>query len=306
MQMTDVLRPGIILSELLFPYLDRTGVVADTVERIADEGFFRRAEIAVVSDAAERKRIAEAVGASDLHILQWMTLTMMQEGLNPSVLDEAQRTRCVRRIIELTDYAAECGADMIALYSGPDPGPDLRGEATRRLGDSLAEICRAAAGVGLLKVLIEPLDREAHKKALIGPTSEAVSLLRDFRSDGAELALNWDSSHTALNGEDLLDSLALAADYLDQIHLANAILDPCDPDFGDFHMAIGKPGFLDAARIAAIFRKALEIGFLGLRRPCVAVEVRTPDGGDPWRVERQCRDVLAEAWRLLEQMEATP
>jgi sugar phosphate isomerase/epimerase len=145
---------------------------------------------------------------------------------------------------------------------------------------------------------LEPLDRGAHKNGLIGPTREAVELALRIRAVHPAFAISWDSSHAALCGENLPDSLTVAKNCIAQIHLANAVLDRQDPRFGDHHIPIGPPGFLNPQSIADLFAHAAAIGLFGERRPGVSVEVRSAPDADPWKTEKHGRRVIEEAWAI--------
>lgn len=296
-RMNEAFVPSVLLSETHFPYLTTQDVIADAVERIAEEGFYRGAEIADVQHPSERRRIGEIVRSFGLRLTQWTSFVLAREKLNLSSMDEAVRLQSVARIKEQIELAIECGAGTLGVLSGPDPGVNLRAEATKRLRQSLCELAEAARPYGPMNVTLEPLDREFHKKGLIGPTTEFAALMQDVRASFPHVNVSWDCAHIALLGDDLLDSLSVSRDFVRQIHLANAVLDPSDALYGDHHMPLGPPGFLDTQKMVEIFRHAMAIGVFGDRGPTVCVEMRTPEGGDPWVTEVVGRRALIEAWK---------
>ena len=103
--------------------------------------------------------------------------------------------------------------------------------------------------------------------------------------------LSWDSAHVALNREDLQMSLALAMPYMGQLHLANAVLEREDPQFGDWHMPMGQPGFLTEETAYAIGSCAVlhlnEGEHLG-----ITVESRCTSEHEIWEREDQNRSFL--------------
>ncbi|MFH0965375.1 MAG: TIM barrel protein [Planctomycetota bacterium] len=299
MELTAALCPSVLLSETHFPYLARAGVMADAVARVAQEGFYRWVEIPRIAEKGDRRRIAEVVREKGLGLTVWMSSVLEGERLNLSSVDEELRWRSAARMRELAEEAAECGAGAIALLSGPDPGATLRPQATEQLMKSLEEICGATARLGT-RVLVEPLDREAHKKHLLGPTAEFVALFRRLRGTHGNAAVSWDSAHVALCGENIFESFEAAKDMIGGIHLANAVLDREDKRFGDWHMEIGSPGFLTAEGIAEFFRRGIRSRVLRAEGPSVAVEIRTPASGDPWQTEQRGRRILEEAWARFE------
>lgn len=298
MDMHEVFLPAILLNEMLFPYLGEKDIFANSVERAAEGGFYRSIEITEIRDAAERRRIGQIVATHGLMLTCWMTLLQTAQNLNLASVDAKLRKHSVAVLKEEMGPAAECGAQNWALLGGPDPGPALRAQATEALYTSLCELAQAAQSYGPLRVLIEPLDRGAHKNGLIGPTPEAVALIKRVNASCENVGLSWDSAHVLLNGEDLVESFTLARPYTTQIHLANPVVDRARPDFGDYHIAMGLPGALDAQGMSRVLRQEIQLRPLAKRPLGISVEVRTLPGSDPWETERATRAALEEAWQL--------
>ncbi len=305
MKMTDAFKPSILLDETHFAYRTAKGVFADAVARVADEGFYRGVSIFEVSDASDRRRIGKIVQSHELTLTQWMSMVLATENLNLSSLDETVRSKSVARIKDYMEQGVECGASDIAVLSGPDPGPAIRTKATECLYRSLCELCQALSTFDNMNLTLEPLDREADKKGLIGPTKEAVALIQRVRKSFPDIDISWDTAHSLLCGEDLIESLAAVRPYLTQIHLANPVLDRSCTDFGDAHIPLGAPGLLDIETVDVIFRKAIEMEIFVSHTPCVAVEIRTPNGSDPWETEALGRETLQKAWDTLQSAEIT-
>jgi hydroxypyruvate isomerase len=297
MEMTDAFLPGLMMAESHFAYYGQKGVIADAVSRIAAEGFFKNVEIADIPDKNDRKQIANSVHEGQLRVTQWMTMILVNEGLNLSSTNETLRRKSAARIKEQLGPAVECGASYISVLSGPDPGSAMRKQATEQLYTSLCELCQTAGSYSV-GVLIEPLDREAHKKGFIGPTDEAANLIERVKHAFTNIGVCWDSSHAALNGEDIFDSIAKIKPHIVQMHLANPVLDKGRSDFGDYHIPIGEPGYLTIDRIAEIYKRAIDIGLFIKSKPPVAIEVRTPKGGDPWQTIASVTGTLRDSWRL--------
>jgi len=297
-EMTNCFTPTLLLGETHFFHRNQPGVIAAAIDRMSGEGFFRGVEIADVAVFEDRRRIGRIMRDQSTRLTYWTSMILYEEQLNLSALDEDLRRKSVARIKQEMNFAAECEAACFAVLSGPDPGPAYRAVGTEQLFRSLCELAEALKAFSGLRLLLEPLDREAHKNALIGPTPEAVGLARRVRQIHPMFGLSWDTAHAALCGEDLFEAIRAGRSCIAQIHLANAVLDRQDPRFGDHHMPIGKPGFLDVKVIADLFRMAMEIGWFGDNRPGVSVEVRTAQGNDPWETVTQCRRILEEAWTL--------
>ena len=300
---TQAFKPSIILSEAYFPFIGRRGIFAEAMEQIANIDFFQNVEISHIDDDSERRHIKKIVDDNGLSLTYWMTLFMFQKKLSLSTSDKLLRIKTVQLMKDHMVQAAECGASFFAVGSGPDPNPDMRDIATEQFYKSLCQLCQIATSLGTIKVLVEPMDRGAHKNCLIGPTAEFVALIKKIRNDHLNIGICWDSAHINLCDDDMFESLAASKGLICQIHLSNAILDRASPDFGDYHMPIGLPGFLTVETIAEIFQKGLSLGILGDRRPGIAVEVRTKKGDDPWANVVQCASILQQAWNIVKLQE---
>jgi len=294
--MTEAFKPSILMSETHNPTMYNKGVVADAIARAADEGFYRSIEIADVPDVGDRRRIGDTIRGNEITLTQWMSMTLAREGLSLSSADETVRRTSVARMKEMIGPALECGAEALAVLSGPDPGPALRGQAREQLYASLMELCEAIEEHAPMRLVLEPLDREAHKNGLLGPTPEFVALFQRLRTRFPRAGVSWDSAHVSLCGEDFLGSFDAAREVTVGIHLANAVLDRADERFGDHHMDVGPPGFLTVEGIAEILRRGIENGILSRAHPPIAVEIRTAPGGDPWETEARGRSILEKAW----------
>ena len=155
------------------------------------------------------------------------------------------------------ELAAQSGADGLAFLSGPAPqSPGRTPEAIARFTDSMLEIAAGMAPYPHMSLLLEPLDRKAHKRNTVGTTREAAGIIRRVREVCPRAGLVWDSAHAALNGEPLEAALAEASDAVRHIHLCNAVLRPGAPGYGDFHIPPGPPGYLDERRAAALLAAA--------------------------------------------------
>ena len=291
--LTCSFRPCILVSETHHPFLGEVGVFANALERIARYGFYGAAGIAGVPDGGERRQIADIVTTSGLSLTYWTSFVLVAQHLNLSALDPELRARSVSTIKRQMDDALECGASALGVLSGPDPGPAARPAALEALCDSLREL--ATAGANRLTVVIEPLDREIHKKGLLGPMSDSVAVLDKVAATAPAVKLGWDSGHVTLNKEQLADSLALAKPFISEVHISNPVLDAASPSFGDSHIPLGSPGRLTLDGMATILRLLRDAGLLARPELGVAVEIRTPPGGDPWTTERMGRDALLAA-----------
>ncbi len=289
-----------IIVHLLFPAARRTeGLTADLVERLVDLEFYRAIEIAEIRSARERRRIAAQIDRHGLTLASWLSILQMESPSSICSPDEHARARAMKELLPHVAHAAECGARSIGLISGRDVSPPLRPQAMRSLARSLRELTEEAErhGIGLLE--IETRDRELHKRQLLGPTAESLEFLRGLRREIPRLSLVYDTAHIALLKEDPLDSLELAAEMVGHLHLSNCVADPGHPLYGDHHLPIGDPGFLDESFIGRFLSRALQLGILGAKAPVVSIEVGAKGGEEAWALEASSRVALRRALQSL-------
>ncbi|MFC1798383.1 sugar phosphate isomerase/epimerase family protein [Thermodesulfobacteriota bacterium] len=299
MTLKDICTPGLVICQL-FPNARKTkGVNIAAMRHAAGLNFYGAFEIADTLDRNERKEIKTFVQEREVKLVYWLSFIQYDAGISISALDENERTEAIGRLIEQIPNAFECGADFIGFISGPDVAIDRRNEAKKQLSKSIREMVHAAKQFGPMRFLLESLDREAHKKNLIGPTNEAVNLILQLRDTVPELYLNFDVAHIKLLAEEPIESLSTAIGVISEIHLANCVDNPKSPLFGDNHIPIGDPGFLTSEYIADLFKKGLDLGFLGPTKPVVSPEVFCAEGDDPWDAEKNGRENMIRAWEKI-------
>lgn len=293
MKLKERFLPSLLVSESFYPLLGREEELYRTVEQVLGEHYYKRMETGSLKTPWARKKFVELVKELNIGFTQWITNDINERKLNPSTTEKEVRVRTIREICELVDIAGESGADRVAMVSGPDPGEELRPEALKGIEEVLLAVSEKMMEYPGMILLLEPLDRGAHKNNLIGPTKDSVDLMRKVNQVHNNCLLSWDSAHMALNKENLGESVTECAPYVGHIHLANAILDPEKEGYGDWHMPMGAPGFLDVACGREILRSAAAAP--GLREVMgVSIESRCQEGQDPFVNEKRCRDFLQE------------
>jgi len=246
----------------------------------------------------ERRRVANLLEYEEIPLTYCITRVLNENGLNLSGLDEINRRKSYEQAIRSLEDAREAGAVGVSLVSGSAPtDPRKRAEALARLTDSLEHICRAARVEPALKILVEPMDFEAHKKATLGSTTEAIEVCQALKEDGLDLWLCLDTAHMLLNGEDPVDSLISARSFVAEYHFCNCILDSSHRYFGDWHLPFGPPGVVDVDRIAHIMQRLVAINFFNATdRPPIFCEVLKREHDESVAVMQHCQDTLQQAW----------
>ncbi|WP_439257727.1 sugar phosphate isomerase/epimerase family protein [Lonepinella sp. BR2271] len=299
--MTNKIIPSLLIPEIFFPMMGNEKNILDIVHKISDIGFYQCIELGILFDKDIINKVRNIAENNHLKITQWMTFELLKHNLNLASLDKEQRKKSVSRAKELVHIAGTQGTTKLSLVSGPKPESHLQNEAKKYLSESLIELSQELTQYNGLILQIEPLDCFAHKKQLIGLTNDTVDWITSFRKECPNLYIAWDSAHVCLNQEDLTQSLITAAPLISQLHLSNAVLDPNSPKYGDFHMKIGKPGFLDHKSAISILKTARELNIPNrFDELSVAVEVRGNENDDLWKNELECRKFLKNIFIELE------
>lgn len=293
--MAEMFIPSLLIPEVFHPFKREENFTAEVIEEVVRYNFYKSVELGDGFKREERKRILNITEKNDIHVVQWLTFLIEENNLDVSTLDSKLRKETVSRIKDSLHLGAEIGAKDIALVTGDNPGENLWNDSVEALYESLCEIAEAAKKYDM-NLLIEPLDRFAHKKRVIGTTDETLQLLSKVQSHSNNIGIAFDTAHAALNGEDVLEAMEKAQNLIHQIHFSNAVLDTSSNLYGDFHMEIGEPGFLNIPKITEILHKAKELKIqdeCGLR---IAGEVRGKGNKEScYANELTLRNIMKEA-----------
>lgn len=287
--MREVL-PSVHLLEIFMPYLYYESMMLETIRRVVDKDYYRGLEIPIFSNTTAQNEIRSILKQNALCGTAYSTPYMDRKNYNLSSMNKELRTTSIDYVLKLLDRANKMGLSYVGLPSGPDPGVESREECKELLLDSFYILSKRAADYGI-SILLEPLDRYAHKKKLLGPMDESCQWLTQLRTMVSNVFIHWDSAHEALGEMDIFQSLVVAAPYLARIHLSNAILQRDHPCFGDLHMDVGEPptfqtdGFLDVSLGGQIVKEATRLCDGGTDKLYVSVEVLGHPGDDLWHKE---------------------
>ncbi|MHB1134706.1 MAG: sugar phosphate isomerase/epimerase family protein [Chloroflexota bacterium] len=271
--------------------------VVQAITNLANDEFFTAIEVTHVASDEDRATVKTLLAASGLECGYGAQPVQLGGKLDVNSLDTATRRAALTRLFACADEAQALGCGRLALLSGPYPGPEKHAQATEALVESLNELCAYAAPRGI-EVALEVFDREIDKKALIGPTSEAVAVAEAVRRQHANFGLMIDLSHLPLQFETATSALRQARDFLIHAHIGNAVLGSDHPAFGDQHPRFGLPGgsndYMEVRQFLSIL---MEIGYLGEgQQRIVAFEVKPLPGETPELVIANAKRTLVRAW----------
>lgn len=302
--MSQKLLPSGHLLELFMPYRSDEARMLEVLRRAVELDFYRGVELGTFFGRYNRMYVRGILEENGLSGTTFATPYIKDRKLSLSDLDAARRGEAVGLARQLAAYAADCGYTNFGIPSGDDPGDEKRAEAKKVLTDSMAELAGYCGTLGL-NLTLEPLDRYAYKKQLIGPMKESMLWFAPIHEACPNAYIHWDSAHEALGKTDLMQSIELASPYIAQFHLCNAILDTDHPCFGDLHMDCGTApdfrteGFLTPELGARILRKVASCDKpAGVKDVYVSVEVLGHPGDDLWLKEKNSREFLQRCFEL--------
>ena len=300
--MPQKLYPSAHILEMFMPYLHDEKRLIEVLRKIAEMDFYRNVELPTFPTKEHRDTVRRILRDNDLTAATYAAPYLNERDMSLCDLSDRRRAETIRYLKKQADLAAECGCSTFGVPSGPYPGDEFHDEAMAVQADTLARIADYTALLGM-NCSIEPLDRYAHKKALIGPMDEVVRWFKPLHRAHPNLFLHWDSSHEQLGGLGIFNTLEMAAPYMSQIHLCDCIDDPAHPCFGDLHMDPAEApdwkteGFLTPEVGAEIIRRAAAFDKPeGVRRFWVSVEVLGHKGDNLWHKERIAREFLTRCW----------
>jgi len=298
MKLTDVATPGLMISNVQPESRKVEGRTLEVLEQAMQLDFFEAYQTVEVPYPAERLNIAKHAKAGNLTMTYCLARVLNENRLDLSTLDEDLRKKSIRMLLPHFEDALQQGCNAVQVISGPaETDPDLRQQQLYQFEKSWLELCTQATKKNL-KVIVEPLDAEVHKKKALGYTKEALKMARNLSADVDNAFLCLDTSHMILNGENVPSSVAEAMDYIDEFHLCNPVLKRDDPLFGDTHIKFGPPGELDITAIADLMAQCYQAGFFSKsRRPKLFLEVFNRNDAVIDLIG-YCKRTLLDAWAL--------
>ena len=304
--MSQKLVPSGHLLEMFMPYRDDEKRMLEVLKKAADFGFYKNVELPAFKDKYNKMYVRNTLEANGLTATTFVTPYVKEKKLSLCDLDESRRREAIELCKVYAGHASVIGIMHFGVPSGDDPGDAKRAEAKKVMAESLVELANYVKGLGM-NLTIEPLDRYAFKKQLIGPMKETSIWFAPIHEACPNVFIHWDSAHEALGGTDLMHSIEYIAPYIGQFHLCDAITDVNHPCFGDLHMDVAEgpdwttEGFLTPEVGAQILKKIASYDKPeGVKQVCVAVEVLGHPGDKLWNKEKNARQFLAKCFELAE------
>lgn len=302
--MAQKLLPSGHLLEMFMPYRKDEKRMLEVLRKAVDFGFYKGVELGSFFDKYNRMYVRDILESNGLNGTTFVTPYVKEKKLSLCDLDESRRREALELVKEHANYAAECGYTNFGIPSGDDPGDAKRAEAKKRMAESMVEAANYVKELGL-NLTLEPLDRYAFKKQLIGPMKESMIWFAPIHEACPNAYIHWDSAHEALGQTDLMRSIEFAAPYIAQFHLCDAITKDTHPCFGDLHMDVARApewkteGFLTPEVGAQILKKVASYDKPeGVKNVYVSVEVLGHAGDDLWLKENNARAFLTKCFEV--------
>lgn len=270
------------------------------IRSIAHDSDFDVVEISGGLDETERAEVKKLACESGISLCCGAHSRLLNGNLNPNSLDESERLKAERALLDAIDEAAYLGAGAVAFLSRQWTAEHKR-EAFDRLLTTTVRLCEYAAERDIT-IELEVFDYDMDKCSLIGPSEYAAEFAAAVRKRYRNFGLIADLSHLPLTRETSEYAIRTMRPYLTHFHIGNAVVKQGCEAYGDKHPRFGFPNSVNFCREMLEFLRVLRReGFFDPDRPYVlSFEVKPWNDEDPASVMASSKRVLNRAWALLE------
>ncbi len=206
---------------------------------------------------------------------------------NPASDQPIYRANALELAKQHINYAAEADSKLMVITGCADKGPEKRPEILKRFKEYFLKVAAYAKQFDIT-IVLEPMEREAFKKLVLGPTQECADFIEEMQNEGAANAkLMLDSAHLPLMQETFTQALNSSRKVgLAHIHLGDAVKDPKSAYYGHTHPPLGiHEGCFDVEELTEQLIQLFEFGYLrsnpGSNRPVISLEMRPYPGVSP-------------------------
>ena len=278
----------------------------DKLPYILGDHYFDSIMISNIRKSQNRKKIKEMLKESHIEVSYAAAFPIYFENLNPSTADQKLRKKTLERLKECIDEAYYFNARTFLIFSGDDPGKDKRKFAKEKLVETLNDLCRYCYDKSedyLLKITLEPGDRELAKKFLLGPSNEVVEVCNLVKENYDNFGVTIDLAHIFLSQEEPAKYIHNLKDYIEEVHINNCIMnDKAHPLFGDKHVLFGiEEGEIDTEVIVDFLKILRDLRYFYRKRPIVTFEVTPTVGQDVNIVIANFKRVFNESWYRIQE-----
>ncbi len=274
-----------------------------SLDVILNDPYFDAVEITRINDAGIRKTVAAKLKASRKAVAFGAQPVCLTQKLDLNHLDESERRKAMRGVIDVIPQAYEMGASGFGVLSGKDVAPEKHIDARLRLLDSLREIAGELKKLGDMPLNLELFDTLPYgKNCLIGSPSDAAFIACELRRDFPSFGLMVDLSHLPLQGISPRAMWDACGQYVTHAHMGNCVMDnPGHLMNGDEHPPFCDPSGRNGVReLSEYLRVLLDGSYLSReRRPVLSFEVCVYGEWTRDALLRQSKETLDAAWVLV-------
>lgn len=274
--------------------------VVQSVRDLANNAFLDAVEIAHIADPEKRRQVRDILRQSHMMVGYGAQPIQLAGNLNPNAVDEAERQKCEKALLEALDEAAYLGAEGFAFMAGKWSVEQVEA-CLSQLVKTTRNICDAAKRYGI-KVELEVFDYDMDKAVLIGPAPLAARYASEVRKTHPEFGLLVDLSHIPTTHEKSDEVIHALKPWITHLHIGNAVVIPGCEAYGDKHPPFGFPNSEnDTPELLNFFRSLKAEGFFDAENPLIlSSEVKPWGDQEEDLILTNTQRVIQRAWAMLE------
>jgi len=278
---------------------DKQENLTESIKRVLVDDYFNAIEITHIEDTGKREEIKKLLEQSHMTIAYGVQPRLLGAKLNPNHLNESERKKAEKIIIESIDEADYLGAKSIAFLAGKYD-EDKKDEAYVQLLKTTKNVCKYAKTKNM-SITLEVFDYSIDKKVLIGPAPYAAKFAKDVREHADNFGLLIDLSHLPQTYEPSKFAIQTMKPYITHFHIGNCVMKDGAVAYGDTHPRFGFPnGVNDVNEVKEFLQVMKEEEFFDEENPyIISFEVKPWDNEDSEIVVANAKRTLNRAWALL-------
>lgn len=271
----------------------------ESIKKVLVDDYFNAIEITHIEDGNNRKKIKKLLEQSHITIAYGVQPRLLGGKLNPNHLDELEREKAEKIIIESIDEADYLGAKSISFLAGKYDETN-KDKAYEQLLKTTKNVCKYAKNKDI-NVSLEVFDYDFDKKVLIGPATYAAKFAGEVRQYVDNFGLLVDLSHLPQTRESSKFVIQTLKPYITHFHIGNCVIKDGATARGDTHPRFGFPnGVNDINEVKEFLKIMKEEGFLEEEKPYVmSFEVKPWEDEDSEIIIANAKRTLNRAWALL-------
>ncbi|MDE6890454.1 MAG: sugar phosphate isomerase/epimerase [Lachnospiraceae bacterium] len=270
----------------------------EPLKKICSDDFFDAVEITQIAQDKERETAKRLLAQSHLKVCYGAQPRLLTPKLNPNAIDEGEREKAEKALLEAVDEAEYLGAKGIAFLAGKWE-KETREKAFSQLLKTTRNVCDYAAAKQM-QVELEVFDFDMDKGALIGPAPYAAEFAAKVRMTNNNFGLMVDLSHFPTTYENSRFVIETLKPYITHLHIGNAVVKKGCEAYGDQHPRFGFPESAnDVEEVTDFFRVLRKEGFFRKEEPLVlSLEVKPWKDEEPDIILANTKRVIRRAWAM--------